>query len=87
MAAITERVAARLAGHAARFRNAAVWAKQLATIDHIAGGGRVIAGIGAGWFEAEYLGYGAPFPPIGERLTRPRRDVRGAQAAAGAASR
>lgn len=50
------------------FRNPAVFAKQLATIDHIAGGGRVVAGLGAGWFEAEYLGYGAPFPPIGERL-------------------
>lgn len=50
------------------FRNPAVFAKQLATIDHIAGGGRVVAGLGAGWFEAEYLGYGAPFPPIAERL-------------------
>ncbi|MDQ4039989.1 MAG: LLM class flavin-dependent oxidoreductase, partial [Actinomycetota bacterium] len=68
VAAVTERVRLGSLVTPPLFRNAAVFAKQLATIDHIAGGGRVIAGLGAGWFEAEYLGYGAPFPPIGERL-------------------
>jgi F420-dependent oxidoreductase-like protein len=48
------------------FRNPAVLAKQIATIDHVAGG-RVIAGLGAGWYEAEFLGYGCPFPPLRER--------------------
>lgn len=68
VAAITDRVSLGSLVTPPGFRNPAVFAKQLATIDHIAGGGRVVAGLGAGWFEAEYLGYGAPFPPIGERL-------------------
>jgi alkanesulfonate monooxygenase SsuD/methylene tetrahydromethanopterin reductase-like flavin-dependent oxidoreductase (luciferase family) len=38
------------------FRNPAILAKQVATIDHVADGGRVIAGLGAGWFQAEFDG-------------------------------
>lgn len=68
VAAITERAKLGSLVTPPGFRNPAVFAKQLATVDHIAGGGRVVAGLGAGWFEAEYRGYGAPFPPIGERL-------------------
>ncbi|MDG2306217.1 MAG: TIGR03560 family F420-dependent LLM class oxidoreductase [Candidatus Binatia bacterium] len=49
------------------FRNPAVLAKQIATIDQISGG-RVIAGLGAGWFEAEFKGYGCEFPSVRERL-------------------
>jgi F420-dependent oxidoreductase-like protein len=49
------------------FRNPAVLAKQIATIDHVSKG-RVIAGLGSGWFEAEFQGYGAPFPPLRERM-------------------
>jgi F420-dependent oxidoreductase-like protein len=49
------------------FRNPAVLAKQIATIDHVSNG-RVIAGLGSGWFEAEFQGYGAPFPPLRERM-------------------
>ena len=50
------------------FRNPAILAKQIATIDHIAGGGRVIAGLGAGWFQPEFEGTGSPFPSTRERL-------------------
>ncbi|HVH07915.1 MAG TPA: LLM class flavin-dependent oxidoreductase, partial [Myxococcota bacterium] len=50
------------------FRNPAILAKQIATIDHVAGGGRMIAGLGAGWFEAESTGTGSPFPSTRERL-------------------
>ena len=50
------------------FRNPAILAKQLATLDHVAGGGRVIAGLGAGWFQAEFDGTGSPFPSTRERL-------------------
>ena len=32
--------------------------------------GRVEFGIGAGWFEAEHLAYGIPFPSLGERFER-----------------
>lgn len=49
------------------FRNPAVFAKQLATLDQISGG-RVVVGLGAGWFAAEFEGYGCPFPSLGERL-------------------
>jgi alkanesulfonate monooxygenase SsuD/methylene tetrahydromethanopterin reductase-like flavin-dependent oxidoreductase (luciferase family) len=49
------------------FRNPAVFAKQLSTLDHVSGG-RVIAGLGSGWFEAEFTGVGNPFPSIGGRM-------------------
>ncbi len=49
------------------FRNPAILAKQIATIDHISGG-RVIAGLGAGWFQPEFHGTGSPFPGTRERL-------------------
>jgi len=49
------------------FRNPAVLAKQIATLDAISGG-RVIAGLGAGWYEAEFRGYGCDFPGLRDRL-------------------
>jgi hypothetical protein len=42
-------------------------AKQIATIDQVAPG-RVIAGLGAGWFQPEFEGTGSPFPSLRERL-------------------
>jgi F420-dependent oxidoreductase-like protein len=49
------------------FRNPALLAKQIATIDQIAGG-RVIAGLGAGWNAPEFQGYGCAFPELRERM-------------------
>lgn len=49
------------------FRNPALHAKAAATLDHITGG-RVIVGLGAGWFAEEFEGYGFRFPSIRERL-------------------
>jgi F420-dependent oxidoreductase-like protein len=49
------------------FRNPAVLAKQIATLDAISGG-RAIAGLGAGWYEAEFRGYGCQFPGLRDRL-------------------
>jgi F420-dependent oxidoreductase-like protein len=49
------------------FRNPAVLAKQVATIDQISKG-RTIVGLGAGWFAAEFEAYGCPFPPLRERM-------------------
>lgn len=49
------------------FRNPAILAKQVATLDQISGG-RAIVGLGAGWFQAEFEGTGSPFPPLGERM-------------------
>jgi alkanesulfonate monooxygenase SsuD/methylene tetrahydromethanopterin reductase-like flavin-dependent oxidoreductase (luciferase family) len=48
------------------FRNPAVFAKQVATIDQISGG-RTIVGLGAGWFEPEFTATGCDFPPLRER--------------------
>jgi F420-dependent oxidoreductase-like protein len=49
------------------FRNPGVLAKQVATVDHISQG-RTIMGLGAGWFQPEFEGYGNEFPPLGERM-------------------
>ena len=42
------------------FRNPALLAKMLATLDQITHG-RVICTLGAGWFEGEYRAYDIPF--------------------------
>ena len=49
------------------FRNPAVLAKQVATIDHVSNG-RTVVGLGSGWFATEFESYGLPFPPVKERL-------------------
>jgi alkanesulfonate monooxygenase SsuD/methylene tetrahydromethanopterin reductase-like flavin-dependent oxidoreductase (luciferase family) len=49
------------------FRNPALHAKMAATLDQITGG-RVIVGLGVGWFETEFQGYGIPFPATRTRL-------------------
>jgi alkanesulfonate monooxygenase SsuD/methylene tetrahydromethanopterin reductase-like flavin-dependent oxidoreductase (luciferase family) len=50
------------------FRNPAILAKQVATLDAIAGPGRAIVGLGAGWFAPEFEQTGCAFPPLRERL-------------------
>jgi F420-dependent oxidoreductase-like protein len=67
VAAVTEQVELGTLVTPPFFRNPAVLAKQVATIDQIAGG-RTIVGLGCGWFASEFEAYGCPFPPIGERL-------------------
>ena len=42
------------------FYNPAVLAKKAATVDEISGG-RLVLGLGAGWNEVEFRGYGVPF--------------------------
>ena len=67
LAMATER--ARL-GHlvlAATYRNAALTAKMISTLD-VVSGGRAELGIGAGWKEDEWRSFGYGFPPAGERL-------------------
>jgi probable F420-dependent oxidoreductase len=49
------------------FRNPAILAKQVATLDHISNG-RAIVGLGAGWFEPEFKATGSAFPPLRERM-------------------
>jgi F420-dependent oxidoreductase-like protein len=67
LAALTERV--RL-GHiviCTSFRNPALTAKMISTMDAMSGG-RMELGIGAGWKRDEWLAYGYGFPATRERL-------------------
>lgn len=67
IAALTHRV--RL-GHVvlcAPFRNAALTAKMISTLDVISGG-RAELGLGAGWKEDEFRGYGYPYGETRDRL-------------------
>jgi F420-dependent oxidoreductase-like protein len=51
------------------FRNPALFAKMIATLDQITAG-RVIVGLGSGWFAQEFSGYGIEFPPVQDRLAQ-----------------
>jgi F420-dependent oxidoreductase-like protein len=51
------------------YRNPAVLAKEVTTLDVISRG-RAILGIGAAWFDQEHEGYGVTFPPTRERMDR-----------------
>jgi F420-dependent oxidoreductase-like protein len=51
------------------YRNPALLAKEVTTLDVISKG-RAILGIGAAWNESEHIGYGFEFPPIKERMER-----------------
>jgi probable F420-dependent oxidoreductase len=48
-------------------RNPVVTAKAVATLDHLAGGGRVLLGIGVGWLAEEFATLGVPFTERGPR--------------------
>jgi F420-dependent oxidoreductase-like protein len=74
LAALTSRV--RL-GHiviCTAFRNPALTAKMISTMDSISGG-RMDLGIGAGWKEDEWRAYGYGFPETKERLARLADDL------------
>lgn len=74
LAALTERV--RL-GHiviCTAFRNPALTAKMISTMDSISGG-RMELGIGAGWKRDEWQAYGYGFPDTKARLARLRDDL------------
>jgi alkanesulfonate monooxygenase SsuD/methylene tetrahydromethanopterin reductase-like flavin-dependent oxidoreductase (luciferase family) len=68
IAATTYRATVGLLVSANTFRNPALVAKMVTTLDHISGG-RAVLGIGAAWFETEHLAFGLPF---GERRDRLR---------------
>jgi F420-dependent oxidoreductase-like protein len=51
----------------AGFRNPALLAKMVSTLD-VVSGGRVDLGIGAGWKQDEWIAYGYPFPSLRDRL-------------------
>ena len=68
VAASTGRASIGLMVGANTFRNPALVAKMVTTLDHISGG-RAVLGIGAAWFETEHRAFGIPFGSgPGERL-------------------
>jgi alkanesulfonate monooxygenase SsuD/methylene tetrahydromethanopterin reductase-like flavin-dependent oxidoreductase (luciferase family) len=69
LASLTARVRVGCLVYSAGYRHPAVMANALVTIDHLSGG-RTDVGVGAGWFQAEYEGYGLAFEPPGVRLRR-----------------
>jgi F420-dependent oxidoreductase-like protein len=51
------------------YRNPALLAKQVTTLD-VVSRGRAVLGIGAAWYEEEHDGLGFDFPPVRERMDR-----------------
>ncbi|HZQ27063.1 MAG TPA: LLM class F420-dependent oxidoreductase [Acidimicrobiales bacterium] len=51
------------------YRNPAILAKEVTTLD-VVSGGRAFLGIGAAWYEAEHQALGVDFPPVAERFER-----------------
>ena len=69
LAASTSRVKLGTLVTGVTYRNPAMLAKMVTTLDVISRG-RAILGIGAAWNEDEHKGYGFAFPPIGQRMDR-----------------
>ena len=51
------------------YRNPALLAKMVATVDRLSDG-RLELGLGAGWMDSEYAAYGYDFPSMGTRLAQ-----------------
>lgn len=69
LAAQTKRLKVGLLVTGNTYRNPAVVAKMAATVDHVSGG-RLILGLGAGWFELEHDAFGIPYYTPGGRARR-----------------
>ncbi|MQY02924.1 TIGR03619 family F420-dependent LLM class oxidoreductase [Actinomadura macrotermitis] len=67
LAAVTERVRLGTAVYLYGLRHPFIAARAFATLDQISGG-RAIAGVGAGWYEGEWLAAGVDFATRGRRL-------------------
>jgi F420-dependent oxidoreductase-like protein len=66
-AAVTERIGIGTLVLCNSYRNPALLAKMAASLDNVSGG-RLLLGIGSGWMDEEYRGYGYPFPPPSVRI-------------------
>jgi probable F420-dependent oxidoreductase len=75
LASVTTRVRLLPLVTAMSYRNPAHLAKIMATLDHVSRG-RLIAGVGAGWFKEEYAAYNYPYPSNSERLEQLQDAIR-----------
>ncbi|MBF6330904.1 LLM class F420-dependent oxidoreductase [Nocardia transvalensis] len=69
LATATERIQLSTLVTGNTYRNPALLAKTVTTLD-VVSGGRAVLGIGAGWFELEHRGYGFDFGTFTERFER-----------------
>jgi len=67
LAATTRRIELGTLVVATSFRNPALLAKMADTVEEISGG-RLILGLGAGWYEPEYCAFGYPFDHLASRF-------------------
>jgi len=69
LAARTQRVTLGTLVTGVTYRNPALLAKEVTTLDVISSG-RAVLGIGAAWYDVEHEGLGVDFPSVGERMDR-----------------
>jgi alkanesulfonate monooxygenase SsuD/methylene tetrahydromethanopterin reductase-like flavin-dependent oxidoreductase (luciferase family) len=69
LAALTRRVRLGVLVSSNTFRHPSLLAKQALTVDHISGG-RLILGIGTGWYPDEHRRFGIEFPSTAVRIAR-----------------
>ncbi|MBO0683876.1 MAG: LLM class flavin-dependent oxidoreductase [Candidatus Dormibacteraeota bacterium] len=50
------------------FYQPAMLARFARAVDELAGGGRVMVGVGTGWYQGEHEAFGLPFPSLSERF-------------------
>jgi len=67
VASVTDRIELSALVTCVHYRNPALLAKMVASLDH-ASDGRAVLGIGAGWYEEEYAAYGYDYPAPAERV-------------------
>jgi F420-dependent oxidoreductase-like protein len=69
LAGVTSKIRLGTLMTSATFRHPGMLAIAVAQVDQMSAG-RVDFGFGAGWYEAEHLAYGIPFPAVKERMDR-----------------
>ncbi len=69
IASLTQRIRIGVLVSSNTFRHPSVLAKQATTVDHVSGG-RLILGIGTGWYPDEHRRFGLDFPSAPERVSR-----------------